>query len=200
MTTKEKILEAALKLFNEKNTQAATTNHIAAFIGISPGNLHYHYANREDIIRNLYKTMQEEFFVLFKTYPSSITDLAKLHENKFKIEWEYRFFYRELLFLLSKDKELKSLYKKDILKEKEQIKQIILSLKNNGILKIPYDNIIDYLCDIILLIDKFWSSYMQLIDQFSINEGIKRGIQRIEETLRPFLSKEALKELAKFEG
>ncbi len=199
MTTKEKILEVALKLFNEKNTQAATTNHIAASAGISPGNLHYHYANREDIIRKLYKLMREEFSALSDTYPSSITDLAKLHEKIFKIEWKYRFFYRELLFLLSKDDDLRKIYQKEILKEKEQTKRIIQALKNYGVLKIPYDNIIDYLSDMILLIDQFWSSYMQLTDQFSPNKGIETGIQRIEETLRPFLSKEALKELAKLQ-
>ena len=51
MSKKEAILETALELFNATNTQSATTNHIAKAAGISPGNLHYHYKNREEIVR-----------------------------------------------------------------------------------------------------------------------------------------------------
>ncbi len=53
MSTKLKILETARKLFNESNTQTATTNHIAKAMGISPGNLHYHYKNREEMNEEL---------------------------------------------------------------------------------------------------------------------------------------------------
>jgi len=60
MPRKEAILEAALQLFNENNTQSATTNHIAKSMGISPGNLHYHYKNREEIVRLLYMKLKQE--------------------------------------------------------------------------------------------------------------------------------------------
>ncbi len=199
MTTKEKILKTALKLFNETSTQAATTNHIAAAMSMSPGNLHYHFANREEIILKLYMQRREEFNNISKNYPSSITDLANFHEEIFKIEWQYRFFYRELLSLLGRDDKLKKIYQKEIIQEKKRTRKIIQNLRDNRILEIPYDNIIDYLCDIIILINQFWGSYMQLIDQFSLKGGIEIGIQRIEETLRPFLSKKALKELAQLE-
>lgn len=69
MKTKDKILETALELFNTSNTQAATTNHIAAAMGISPGNLHYHYKNREEIIFSLYERMFDELFPILHISP-----------------------------------------------------------------------------------------------------------------------------------
>jgi AcrR family transcriptional regulator len=199
MGTKSKILDAALKLFNESNTQAATTNHIAATAGISPGNLHYHFKNREEIIRRLYEKMRSEFTLTPDTYPTSAADLVRVHEHTFEIQWKYRFFYRELLFLLSRDAKLKAIYQGDTRAQKERIAIILRGLEEKGVLLLPYDNVIDYLIDMILLVEQFWNSYMQLCDAGDTSAAIRTGILRIEETLRPFLSDEARKALGEME-
>jgi AcrR family transcriptional regulator len=57
MSTRDNILDAALELFNEQGTAAVSTNHIAAAINISPGNLYYHFRNKQDIIRSLFERL-----------------------------------------------------------------------------------------------------------------------------------------------
>ncbi len=42
-STKQAILTTAIDLFNDKGTAAVSTNHIAEAMGISPGNLYYHF-------------------------------------------------------------------------------------------------------------------------------------------------------------
>ena len=58
---RELILTAALKLFNEQGSHKVTTNHIAKAIGISPGNLYYHFKNKEHIIRELLERLIRGF-------------------------------------------------------------------------------------------------------------------------------------------
>ena len=60
MDTKSRILETALALYNEQGIQSVTNRHIAAEMGISPGNLHYHFRHTDDIIVALYEALSVE--------------------------------------------------------------------------------------------------------------------------------------------
>ena len=52
--TGARILDAALELFDRDGTSRVTTNHIAAHLGISPGNLYYWYRDKQAIVRALW--------------------------------------------------------------------------------------------------------------------------------------------------
>ena len=65
--TWDKILAAALELFNRDGTSVVTTNHIAARAGISPGNLYYWFDDKNQIIRELYARLVTEFDATWAT-------------------------------------------------------------------------------------------------------------------------------------
>ena len=48
--TRERILETSIKLFNEKKASNVSTVQISAAMQISPGNLYYYYANKDEVI------------------------------------------------------------------------------------------------------------------------------------------------------
>ena len=109
MNTKEAILETALLLFNRNGAYAVTTRHIAEEMKISPGNLYYHYSNREEIIRMLMQRMIDEFNMLYNLNKTS-PDLFLVPQKTVDVMYRYRFFYMEPAALLERDPLLKKLY------------------------------------------------------------------------------------------
>ena len=98
MKTKDRIIHAAIELFNQRGEQNVTTNHIAADLGMSPGNLYYHFRNKEDIIQAIFELYAQELETLFalkeEPSPESIgslqTSLTYLERILYLI-WRYRF-------------------------------------------------------------------------------------------------------------
>jgi len=196
MSTKQRILETALELFNTTNTQAATTNHIAKAMGISVGNLHYHYKNREEIIFKLYEQMLEESTLLVQDLPKGIKELFEHQNLMSKVLWRYRFFYRELLFLLSRDPLLKKRYLEDNQAHRQRIKITFENLIKRGDLEITDEKILEQLTNTVMLVLSFWNPMMETLGNEIDEEGFKAATAHIQCAMRPYLSEVALKELS----
>ena len=110
MTTRERILETALHLFNEQGSRAVTTNHIAAACGISPGNLYYHFRNKEEIIRCLFAEMEQvgakEYLAINAEQGPDAATMEATFTMIQRFNWRYRFFKREMTALVQNDPEL----------------------------------------------------------------------------------------------
>src|ERR671912_242271 len=99
MSTRERIIDTASELFNAEGTATVSTNHIAKAAGISPGNLYYHFRNKEEIIRAIYARLRpiwETASALPANRPPTVADLRRILANHARVVWAYRFYYREL--------------------------------------------------------------------------------------------------------
>src|ERR1700761_2236251 len=107
MKTKDKIILTSIELFNKSGVVAVTTNHIAKELGISPGNLYFHFANKEEIIRQIFRLMAKDTYNLWKTRKGQkLEHPLALIERNFELFWRYRFFHREMYYLRRKDSQL----------------------------------------------------------------------------------------------
>jgi len=137
MSTRERIISASLTLFNEQGERRVTTNHIAAHLEISPGNLYYHFRNKRAII-----------FELFERYERRILDILALPDGRmvdsndklryltdvFRELWEYRFMHRDMEHLLGEDPALQGRYQAFFRHCLKQIASIYQALTAAGIL------------------------------------------------------------------
>ena len=113
MKTRDKITLAALELFNEHGERNITTNHIAAHIDISPGNLYYHFRNKQEIVRDIFDGYLAELLERFppvKEREDSLVILKRYLDSVFTLMWKYRFFYANLPEILHRDPILRERY------------------------------------------------------------------------------------------
>ena len=105
-TTRERILQASLQLFNEQGERNVTTNHIAGHLGMSPGNLYYHFRNKQMIVAELFTQLEQDMAAFFTLRPDgtvTLEDKAGYLERLLQILWQYRFLHQDLEHLLTSD-------------------------------------------------------------------------------------------------
>ncbi|MEQ8746674.1 TetR/AcrR family transcriptional regulator [Pyruvatibacter sp.] len=106
---REKIIEGARQLMNREGTSASGTTRIADALGISPGNLYYHFKSREEIVAQIYARFERAFRdSLVSGIEQGITPVrfAAFYINAMQFAWEYRFFFASQTDLLSADENL----------------------------------------------------------------------------------------------
>lgn len=107
--TRERILETSLALFNRDGEPHVTTADIANEMNISPGNLYYHFRNKDDIIGELYRDLEVKIAPLLAApehRAPDVEDLWLLLHLLFERMREYRFFYRDLDEITSRNRRI----------------------------------------------------------------------------------------------
>ena len=103
LKTKERILQLSLQLFNERGERSVTTNHIAAELNMSPGNLYYHFRNKSEIIKQLMEQYQGETLQMLALPDDRLLD-ANDKIRYFQVLssqlWAYRFLHRDVYHLV----------------------------------------------------------------------------------------------------
>ena len=215
MKTKDRIVLAALDLFNERGERNVSTNHIAAHLNMSPGNLYYHFRNKSDIIYEIFKNYE----LLVNSYlhvPSgrviAIQDLISYLDAVFNGLWAYRFLHRDLEHLLESDQRLRKDYRRFTLRCLEGIQGILLAMEESMISQPMEEQQRKSKALNTWLIVTNWMTYLKTIhseegdaDTFN-RKSIQHGVYLILDYVIPYLYEEKrataleLQEKYRFDG
>lgn len=198
--TKTNIKNSARKLFNEKETLSITTNHIAKQAGISPGNLYYHFKNKEEIILSIYNDLSSKFnstnsFQLILLSKNPIEVLHKMFELYADIFYTYRFLLRDSMVLIALYPSLKESFTKNQDKRIQQIEGVLQFLIKEGILEFRNEQNLYKRAKLHWFITGYWQVFAS-----STGDVSKESIQESKEIffnfmIYPFLSKKGEKML-----
>lgn len=202
MKTRDKIIQASITLFNEQGERNVTTNHIAAHLSISPGNLYYHFRNKEDIILSIYEEYAGN--LLLDTFPQVSSKIKPLDtiilymDAVFQMTMKFRFFYSNLPVLLDNSPNLREKYVKVQHAIAERVSQLLTSLRTENIITFEDEELAD-MVSILRLINTFWLSFYQTQNiVHEINDSVfYQGVLKILVILRPYTTEAALPELLK---
>jgi AcrR family transcriptional regulator len=191
MSNRDRVLESALSLFNEQGTGAVSTNHIAEAAGISPGNLYYHFRNKEEIIRALFERLfaaWDKAFQLPSDRASSLADLDAMIAANYRLIWEYRFAYREQAALLRNDPELRERYLAVRRRGYQGFAALINAFVDAGVLSRPADlKELAVLTELCWIVSEQWPVNLELSGQPFNENGIMKGAVLMRWVLRPLL-------------
>lgn len=189
--TKDRIIQAAIDLFNEYGTGAVSTNRIASEIGISPGNLYYHYQNKEDIIRAILQVMIADWDRVWlsskEDYMPSLGDLEDIIRLNLQLQLKYRFFYRELIPLMRADPELKVVHQQIQTQRIGELQQFFQVFVDAGVFQIPESVDMESLLTSCWIISNYWLSYLESGGVGADESQIEQGIALILSVLHPFM-------------
>ncbi len=199
--TRERILTVSLALFNALGEANVTTGHIADELNISPGNLYYHFRNKDEIIHHLFADFEQKIDV----GPAGLEDAASAMEDlwlylhlMFERIWEYRFLYRNLDDLLTRDSKLKSHFNIIIGHKREAVISMSFALVGAGAMRADEDEI-KALAENVLVVASYWLNYEHLRapkvnvkmggaeDSIQAEKHLTRGVYQVMALIAPFL-------------
>ncbi|MFS4458617.1 TetR/AcrR family transcriptional regulator [Bdellovibrio sp. HCB2-146] len=199
MKTKERILLTSIELFNRSGVVAITTNHIAKAMDISPGNLYFHYDNKEEIVIELFKRMMKETYDIWRPRRmKKMTPLDFIHEN-FDMYWRYRFFHREMYALRRKDAQLAKMWRAYL--QKLMKLEIILYrqwVKDGRMIKINDVSEMQYIAESLLAMATTFLQFFESAEKQPGKKSIERGERHVARLLYPYTAGETKDEFEKF--
>ncbi len=190
--TRERILETALRLFNEYGEPGVTTTAIADEMNISPGNLYYHYHSKDKIVEALFFAYRDEFertLAAPQRRPVHAEDAWLFLHLVFEAIYKYRFLYRDINELVSRHRVLETQFKRILAHKKRTAADILQGLVQAGEMTAsPTD--VEALAVNMTVLATYWLSYEFARDPRSKEESraLARGAIHVISLAAPYLA------------
>jgi AcrR family transcriptional regulator len=173
MKTKDRILLGALELFNTDGATEVTTNDISRQLKMSPGNLYFHFKNKEQIVREIFKKMATETITVWKPQTKLAQQKQKIQlidfiDKNLSLYWKYRFFHREMYILRKKDPDLSKLWHKHL--KRTSLLMIILYkhwVKSGHMVPIQSKGEMEFLGELLFVASNSFMQFFETADRGS---------------------------------
>jgi AcrR family transcriptional regulator len=192
--TAERILEVTLELFNRFGEPNVSTTLISAELNISPGNLYYHYPAKDELINSLFDRYERALTELLGAADSvkNVEDAWLFFHMFFELIWQYRFLYRDLNDLLSKNRRLETHFQ-FVLKNKQQaVRAVLDGLSRHQSIRIDARESEPVATSMVVVLT-YWLSYeyvrdpRKALEPESANAALMRGAYHVLSLLLPYL-------------
>jgi AcrR family transcriptional regulator len=192
--TAERILETTLDLFNRFGEPNVSTTLISAELHISPGNLYYHYPAKDELINALFDRYERALTELLNASDSvrNVEDAWFFMHTLFELIWQYRFLYRDLNDLLSKNRRLETHFQAVLKNKTRAVRALLDGMSRSGAVQIEAREIEATATSMVVVLT-YWLSYEYVRDpRHALEPGnaqlaLLRGAHHVLNLLLPYL-------------
>ena len=196
MKTKEKIIRAALKLFNENGIRNVTTRHVAAEVGISHGNLTYHYPSKRALFETIYAEMNKAMEGIQQA--KGATGLRYLHILLlyfFRFQERYKFFYTDAVEVARLFPDIAEEHSDAQLKRMKESKALITYYVHIGLMeKEKAKGVYEQLVHSVWFISTFWRNQLGIIPTDHPAQKVDYTLKLIWNLILPHLTEKGLRQ------
>lgn len=191
MKTRDRILATSLELFNLCGEPNVTTIDIANEMEISPGNLYYHFRNKDEIIFELFQQFEGNINEVLQTDLSpdlEMMDYWMFVHMIFEKIWHSRFLYRDPATILERNEKLQKKFNRILDKKANSCRSIILMMRETGLIKIS-DGETERLVTNIVITTTYWLNYQHIRHQgqYAEPDDLGMGVHQIMSQISPYL-------------
>ncbi|MBX3604087.1 MAG: TetR/AcrR family transcriptional regulator [Piscinibacter sp.] len=192
--TAERILEVTLELFNRFGEPNVSTTLISAELNISPGNLYYHYPAKDELINSLFDRYEKSLAELLHAadHVRNVEDAWLFFHMLFELIWKYRFLYRDLNDLLSKNRRLETHFQYVLRNKNQAIQGVLAGLSRGGAMHIDARDM-EPVATAMAVVLTYWLSYeyvrdpRRALEPEVANAALMRGAYHVLSLLLPYL-------------
>lgn len=195
-STRNRILDAALDLFNGRGPDRVTTADIAAAVKINEGNLYYHFRTKEALVLALFSRFEADALALVATVEVADEGAAETYagflRQWFSLVWNYRFLFRDLVGLVALAPGLVEPVRTISAAMRLAVGDIIGRMQTAGLVTIP-ETERDAVLTNLWIVSTYWAAYLTLqegVSEFGPQQ-LEWGLQQVSSLFRPYLSAEA---------
>lgn len=186
--TKDKILTASLRLFNENGYDAVTTARIAEAVGISEGNLWYHFRTKRDLVKAHQLALFEQIdkrLAIPSTPETALENYALFNRMVFEEVWTYQYLYRDQAEYGRTSPELEDKVHNVYEMTTAMLIRFFRHMIEAGQLEMPEDELAP-LADNVWMVIRYWPSFLRetrrvvKLDKAALNAGIRHHFALFE--------------------
>lgn len=196
--TRSRILAQALGLFNAGGEGNVTTGAIAESLGMSPGNLYYHFSNKDEIVAELLRAFEARMDLepdLALDAPSAIEDLWLYLHLTLEAIWEFRFIYRNLDDLAARDRRLRERFNRIAERKFHGVVALCEGLVRVKAMRATGEEI-RTLARNVLVVATYWLNFESLRGRAAAEEiDLGRGAHQVMSLVAPYLLGDARRHL-----
>ena len=193
--TRERIIELSHRLFNDFGEPNVTTSMIGDEMNISPGNLYYHFRNKDEILNTIFSDFEREMDTLLALPVKrriSVEDAWLFLHLVFELIWKYRFIYRDLNDLLSRNRIVETHFKRILDDSLKVALSLVGGMRESGELAASDAQILA-LANTIVLVATYWLSFEYVRNPRKPIDGaaMGRGAYHAMSMVAPYLAGDA---------
>ena len=192
-TTRDRILEATLVLFNDRGPDRVTTAEIARTVGINEGNLYYYFKTKEVLLESLFEKLEGDVSAfMVEASSNTATDpgvYSDFMRRWFSIVWIHRYIFRDLPGVIGTAPSLREPTRALSIGMRLVVEGMLQQMTAASLIDVPVDDTPQLLANV-WIVSTYWAVYLSLqegIDDLTPGH-LDWGLKQVASLFKPYLS------------